>query len=249
MRGGELGNTAGRSDAVALAAKTGWSASGNLITGDNVKEEGLSATFSIPGAYTVQFDLERIDPAPNVAIRAEATIARSVEGTTVTRVISVGQGVSISGVGQGVSVRVKDVTCDPANNPGDAGFEYRVAITVAPGLRAQGPVPPCLNPFPRVVPLDVVNLLTVAAGLSTSFDIPQGKGIVSVHVTVVETTNAPIPDGEATVGQGAGGIVTSIQDPRFTDWMPIYPGAETISLSNNSAAGTFQFSVVFGVDG
>lgn len=256
---GELGQSAPGTPQKVLQ---GWSAQGILLTPaiafdgltstliTQPNEVGLQAEFPESGPYTISFNL-RIPPGTsNLApFRAEALVTWSVAGNSVSRRVSVGNGISISCVAEAVSVVVKDTT-DPlfASRPFLVvdSIPYTVVINVARGTRPAYNQPPTLNPFPSVDGMSAMQLL--AAGATLNVPVPQDAGIISVHVAVCKTTVfTPIQDQQVLVTQ-TGNQVEKRYDPRATDWEPVNPDITVIGITNHSA-NEIGVSAVFGIDG
>jgi len=130
--------------------KVSWSASGVMVSGDHSQTVSLQAIFRKPGTYTASFSLNPIDDVvvEGSDIRAEATVEWSVDGNTITRVISVSNGTSIQGTGEGVRIVVNDVTVIAGTIS-----RYAVTIDVAPGPRGAFNTPPILNRQTEIVGL------------------------------------------------------------------------------------------------
>lgn len=150
----------------------GWSSTVKLIT-QQAKSGSLQANFSKAEYYTVQFTVEPPTGASDGIYAATATIAWTVEGNNVYRIVSIGNGVAISGTGEAISVTVNDVTPNVGQAP---GFEYKVNIQVSPGTRANISQPPTyMRGSDQQVPI-----------LGDSFaliDVPQNAGVVSVQLS------------------------------------------------------------------
>jgi hypothetical protein len=217
--------------------KRGWSQAGKLLTG----VEGavsLQANFKDPGSYTVQFG---VVPPPIAApafgiFDCSAVVEWSVEGNTIRRRVSVGNGTSISGQGQAVAVRVSD------QSSGAFGAnEYTVSIQVAPGTRPSVNKPPTLRGYQTVV--------TVGGGATSVLDIPQDAGVISVEtdVSVLVVGSLPV---QALVLQvnGAGQILNQYDPTIVTGFVPVAPNATQVELVNLSA-NNYRLQFTFGIDG
>lgn len=248
---GELNQGPGGSGAV----QRSWSASGPMTTGSQDKVVALQQPFPEPGIYTVTFALDPLQANLNAAgIRAQALIKWSVAGNTITRLVNVGDGVSVSGLAEAVSVVVQDVTCLQGTISAQAGFNYSVGIMVAKGTRPYGSLPPTLSPFPFQDFNTIGTQLTVAAGANTAIiPIPRGVGVTCMHVDVYASNpqGSVVPDGTPVVAQYQfmGGGPIRFYDPRAIDWAPIQPGSTGIVLFNFSSTLQLTFSLVWGIDG
>ncbi len=238
--------------------RKGWSTGGQMIACNDDKNVALQATFSEPGAYTVSFNIVVPPlPATNVyagaesVVRADAIVTWSVDGNSVTRRVSIGDGVEISGIASAVSVSVYDVTDRTipslSTEPIGAGIPYNVTILVAPGTRPSQNQPAVLDPFPKL-PCNVVIL--DPGGSPTDFvlvPVPSDAGVISVHVAVCAAVFAVVPDSSIQV-QHNGFVVQKIYDPRATDWEPVTPGTTQVVVTNLNAFQVYV-QLVFGVDG
>lgn len=225
----------------------GWSANGTLITGNDSKQARLQALFAKIQVFTVQFNLVRLAPAPvapvDLPIRCEALITWSVEGNQVTRRVSVGDGVSITGIGQNVTVVVSDTT-DRTLHADALGATYNVSINVAPGSRASVQQPATLQPDPKLPG----NLYVILAGQSKTIPIQEDAGVISTFVTVFGGAAGPQP-GMSVVQFQCGGFTVGQYDPtKETSWVPVPAGCKAIVLTNFSIED-YAFTVTYGIDG
>lgn len=238
--------------------KTGWSQSGDLITGNKGLNVKLDADFELgahgPGTYTVQFGVQLPSGATLFGNQVQADISWSVAGNTIRRRVTVGNGTSVTGVGEAVSVAVTDVT-DPAFFP--AGNRYTVSISVVRGNRANYAIPPFLVGAKSATPganNSSPGTYLVAPGTSIDVPIPTDVGIVSAMV-VVEDPSIPPTDADllaATVfaENTALGITGVAWHPKLMPtWVPLTPGLNLLTLANRNGAANIIYTVYFGVDG
>jgi hypothetical protein len=217
---------------------SGWSQSGTLTTGN------AESKFSCQGgdkadaqAYTVQVGVQ--PQKQGMVFLCTAVVEFSVEGNTVRRAISVGNGISITGVGQAVKVTVQD------NGPTSfipSGNDYVVTINISRGTRA-GTVQP---------PFVYIDTELVGASSHLENSIPSGFGITSVNVGVSKNAAAdPAPDVQVEFfAGGIGGTLLGTYDPiREPGWFPVPPSADTISFVNFGAAASVHRTLFFGIDG
>lgn len=221
----------------------GWSGSGNLISGDINTVVALQAQFPQPGNYTVQFGTMFPPAVAQLDIlQAEALVTWSVAGNSLARRITVVNGASITGSAEAVSVVVSDVS----NVLGLGGIPYNIAVNVCEGVRANIQRPPVFYPAGA---LGVNPLLLVAH--SFDVDVPQNAGVISVQVTICDTSGAVIPDNAVIVTQFAlpSNSARRVCDPRDLEWIPLAPGVTKIRVSNVTNANAVFVNVSFGVDG
>jgi len=194
--------------------------------------------------HTITFGIDA-QPAASKWIRmAEALISFTVDGNTVTRRVSVIEGMSVSCVGQGVSAIVSDVSLpDPAG--ATAPEDYGVVAILAPGTRGSGSQPPVL--IPAILP----STLLLPPGGSVVVPIPSDAGATSVGVTVYDTAFGVVPENVPEVAQRIGVTPLRRYDPRNAGslFIPLAPGATNIQLTNHSGVLSLQFSLTFGIDG
>jgi len=246
------------------AKSGGWSASGKL-TNDGQSNMGLQANFladrqdnPIPAKdYTIQFFVSQ--PSTVGFINPQAEISWSVEGNTIRRVVSVTNGVSVSGVGQAAKVVVRDQT--PQGIGGITyGITYDVSVTIAPGSRPTTGQPPLNNAASGIVLGGGATVLTpfsVAPGALGDIDIavPVNAGAISYYATAVPSDLSALTPGVAFVQQ-----VDSSNTPRrindlaiTTGFIPLVPEAVALILINNYPPGpgvpNLTMTVSFGIDG
>src|SRR5262245_46015170 len=156
----------------------GWGTSDDLIAGNPGRHVTLQFPLRRACEHTVQLGCipGTTNPVPGVVLQfaAEAEIFWSTGGNTVRRVVSVKDGMSVSGVGEHVKVVVTDKSVFAEGGPDDL-IAWPVSILVAPGSRGTIQQPPYLEePLPIVVP---------AAGASTPILVLRECGVVSAYVT------------------------------------------------------------------
>ncbi len=233
----------------------GWSSSG-ILTNDGFSNKGMAADFlagrednETPAKnYTVQFSvgpaISTISGVPvQTIINPVAEISWSVEGNTNRRIVSVTNGMAVTGVGQAVKVVVRDQTNQNAN-PSPA--TYTIDITVAPGSRASENQPATYNP------LLASNLdgIVVAAGGTTLITVPKNAGIISAYVTANAGGIALSPFNAVVSFLDGFSNVQQVYDPvAHQDFVPLTPQTDTISFQNNTGPFSIEFFITFGIDG
>jgi len=224
---GDMGNAL---DMYAAGNTGGWSASGNLIMTDHLKDVTLQAVFPVSTDYTIEFS--KRDGQGSTTL---AEIVWSVEGNSVRRVVDVFNGQSVTGVGQGVRIRIFDNTVDkPAST-------YTVSVQVAPGTRGT-----FVNP-----PYREAGFATIAGGaIFVLTDIPLDTGIHSIAILISSAGGVPIPDQSLQIKHidSSGPTTLRQYDPRQWFWVPIAPGTDRIGIENFNAFPV-NFSITLGVDG
>jgi hypothetical protein len=254
----------------------GWSANGTLLSANYTKTVNLQAQFNEPGDYTAEFSFSPTKLADGSNQQAEALVTWAVEGNFVSRRVAISNGASITGVAQAVRIVIFDTT--NASAPRDIGVLYGVSVQVTRGQRATTMQPPTLTPHPffddEAIP-PVIRPYAQAqytitpeggggAGNGDGFivlPIPQDAGIISLFVTVSNTTavapyqaqgTAPVIPNDTVQVEVDNGANFQVYDPRvFPGWVPLLPGAQRIILRNNMPAGqpVVLFTVTLGIDG
>lgn len=224
---------------------------------------GYSATEKIrPGigkAFPMQFALERAEMTTvqfglqlppgsvggTIKYQAEGEITWSVAGNRTRRLVTIADGMCISGPAEHVNVQITDAS----EALTEAGFtlasDYIANVTVAPGSRPSMQQPPYYE--------DPDGPYSVVAGASQVVQIPVNIGVVSVYVTVATTVAAAPIAQNAVLVQHASSIAANIwksYDPRDYEWVPLSPGASELRLLTLAAAPTpLLFTVIYGIDG
>lgn len=234
--------------------KVGWSASGKLVTGNRLRQVTLQADFPRVEAYILQFNKIN-NPKSNLPIRAEALITWSVEGNSVSRKISIANGVALVGAAQAVRVVINDVTQSLLDAPlvVPNGVEYEVSVQTTPGVRGNTALPPVLVPIEGLL-----RFLGPVAPLVLNVPVPEDAGVNSVKVLArrVGFAVAPLPENALIITQlelatGLVGYEYGFQD----DFEPIVPGTDTIQVELNLAAFIIPpvfpilVTVIFGIEG
>jgi len=205
--------------------------------------------------YSLSFDLVTwilVGPynAPGTAgtINPVATVVWNLGGNRVTRVMSVYDGASITGIGDVITVTVSDETISDPNNPQQ---QYPVTIMVAKGSRASTFQPPTYATYITGTNGDKFLGFSVVPNGSPGYvnvPIPQKAGVISVFITA-HNAGEIITEADVTVMEkNALGTTLSEYDPRGLGWVPINPQAISLWLVNNASFG-ITFGVTWGIDG
>ncbi len=223
--------------------KNGFSSFGHLRPGLQGGEVKLQPGNMLQGNYTVQFGITD----PNVALAIgnrvllRAQIDWFVGGSSLRRIIDVGDGVSISGTADQVNVKVFDASTitSPA-----AVKDVDVFIQVAKGTRPAEERPPIYS-----MPSETLG----PAVTSVVVPIPANIGAISSMVAVRPNTDgAAIGAYDIVVLQAAntaGSNILSGYDPRQTDWTPLVAGCKALVIRTSAAAPLLIATPIFGIDG
>ena len=220
----------------------GWSTTADMIT-QQAKAVTWQANFPESKYYTLQFGVEPPNQ-PTAAGRVWATIATilwKVEGNSVQRMVSVNNGVSISGTGQAMTVLLNDVTPDVGQ---PKGIPYKIGIQVSPGTR------PSQNQ-PAVLALQSQADQSLAPASTETYLIPQNAGVISVEVvaTSFDGGTETVPALEVRFISAAATFKSFSINNNYSGFIPVPPGATDISISNTSATDTAFTTVSWGIDG
>ena len=241
----------------------GWSATGLMLNDGKSKAAHLQVNFLATEGrpnpsknYTVQFSVGPTKTLAGKLLQApvfpEAEIIWSVEGNSVRRVVSVVNGMSITGVGEAVSVRVYDNT--PQAFAG-GGFTYQVDITVAPGSRASTQQPPTLS-YNTSLGLALTDTFP-----EQTIDIPQNAGIINYFLqweAYVQATSQPIALTSADLAVIELASAFNVKRYSVVDlkgnWIPLAPGATQLKFKAFLPGGTptpweIEIFPTFGIDG
>lgn len=228
-------------------SKSGWGQSGTLITGAKNKKVPLQCDLAGTigaGTYTVQFNVSGIN---QFAAVPEALIAWRVQGQEVTRRVSIGDGVAVTGVGESVRIIMYD------NTPGVflSGNAYTVSAQVTPGSRPSTGKPPTL-----ILPSSDGFATDVPSNGSADFIIPSGTGLISAYITAVNALVPPTALGPgALFAQFMLNLNSSLlvgetawDTQVITGFIPAPPSAARIRLTNTTA-NVIQAYITLGIDG
>lgn len=214
----------------------GWSSSGQLNMGNSVDQVSLQANFPKGDVYTVQFSVTPpsavggVIPIPTT----RATIMWSINGNFHSRVVDVGNGVSVSGVANAVKVNVQDLSPDPGGSP-----QYGVDITVARGVRADTGNPPTLF-GERVTGV-------AAAGGAVTILVPINAGVISAEVTASENG---VGTPNVTVLQQGGTTQKSYDVGIVPAFVALRPGVVTqLRIVNHDPTNAVDITITWGIDG
>lgn len=236
------------------ALKNGWQQSGSLFIQGSGRVQ-LTANFVESrygaGMYTVQLAIVKTPDVAGANPDATATIIWGVEGVSLVRKVSVGNGVSVSGTGQSCNVLIEDstvFTSVPA-----VGAEYIVSAQVAPGTRAGRAFPPILRGLANgVVPNARLWPAIPAAGGTVQWLIPQNAGVIAVCPQVVpDTFGTTLDPYDITAYQrdAFGNIVKAWLPLIDIGFVPVVPAAVEMFIDNRSAAAIVRAAVEWGIDG
>jgi hypothetical protein len=174
-----------------------------------------------------------------------ALITWSTEGNSISRVVSVLNGMSISGLGSHVKVQVQFAR-DPAG-------PVPVTIMVTRGVRPAQNQPPTYQLDPRSVPANGdFDILAYADSLtSTSQRLHVEGGAISVAVFPWANSPFNLADAEVSFVNTTTGAVIRSWNPLTNpeQFVPIPPGCDALRLFNHGGTNPLIYSVVVGIDG
>lgn len=217
----------------------GWSKSGKLIPGNTSRGLAMQKQFPIAGVYTAQFNIDQGNQPINVRVRAEAIIDWTVAGNSVRRIISVYDGVSISGTASAVNIAVRDTSIALATP-----IEYSVSIQITPGTRASHSMPPFLERDGAVI---------VAPAASSDRTVPIDAGVIAVYTSLAtDTLGTPIASGDVRIRHidNNASVLKSYDPVLVSGWVPLSPGTTEIRYEVDAGVGSdVRFQTTFGIEG
>jgi hypothetical protein len=227
-------------------SKKGWSKSGTLVTGVDNAITMQASFIDEPGYYTVQFNNGGVQPAVGMVQQVLAETVWTVEGNSVRRLITVGDGASISGAGQSVNVKVFDNSSIPAVSPSQ---RYNISMQMVKGTRPAQSQQPILEVGDNMQ-RGVTSVFSLAAGANHDFVIPQDVGITSVYVSILGTLIDEIVSGEVQGYFLANGVtLKSFNYDSCNKWLAVPPGATDLNIVNFTAANLMNVTLTYGIDG
>jgi hypothetical protein len=229
-----------------------WSQAATLITGSNEKVPGPQAQLSKASVVTVQFEV--IPPnGGGSPFDCTALVTWKVHYVTVRRIVSVGNGVSISGVAEAFSVSLIDTTNLIANVPaGDIGIKYNVTTTAATGTRPTTQQPATLRGLTAAIAgVQSQGQINLAPGANVQYPIPPNAGVISVEVVAVSqaTPFAPLQIEVDANGPGIVGTFKSWDLVDFPGFVSVPPNATSIFVTNKDTANSVYVTLTWGIDG
>lgn len=222
-----------------IHTKDGWQQSGTLTTGDRLKIVSMQANFATAGFYTIQFGIQ---PPPQSApffgvFDTTADIEWSVEGATVRRTVSVGNGVSVSGPGQAAKVTIRDVTVPLVPT------DYTVAVQITPGTRPSVERPPTLRGIPAA-------LNAAAGGGGFTLQIPPDAGVISVETSYGSLFSPPSIVNPILVNHlNTAGTTKAYYADVETTFVPVNPSTTAVTVKNFDPLVDFLVQLTWGIDG
>lgn len=242
----------------------GWAGSKSLLMGSDQEALVVQAKVGEPDSFTAQFFLGPGEPpfvGPNSPIRPLAEILWTVKGNTTRRLVSVVNGMSITGRADNFNIKVFDFSAPPAS---PATVSYSVSVLVSRGQRASGPNYPYLylnanTGATRGAGINFAVPSGVAAGALIT--VPQNCGINSVwldfYIPVPGIAGVPLNIGnnEVHATQHSSGGVTTVTVGNFESfgkWWPIVSGTDLLRIQNWTGlvgVNTGIVTPIWGIDG
>lgn len=241
---------------------TGWSKTAHVRSYFPMICDTMQADFTAmvgSNTFTIMFSVGS-DRDDTLQVAPTALITWSVEGNSVSRLVSVRDGLSISGTGQGVHVAVWDdmqppIVGDPINPA--LVQNYSVEITIAPGVRASTEQPPYFTPW--ITRTDGGNTIIelgrsyVSAGDVVRSTLPTNGGFISILVTH-GSAGIPFVVTEDMIYMRffspGGFLLGALNLPYWGQWIPLpnFTGRFEI-IATATLTEAIDLSVTIGVDG
>jgi hypothetical protein len=237
------------------------------LTSNFLGSSQLRSQVQILGNATIQPPAPPPATMPN-SIDTTAIIQWTVQGNKVTRIVTVGNGTSISAPAEMVSVLVLDNTYNLVSAGGSPsgsgpGFQYTVNIQVTTGVRA-AILPPFLNwnyP-PGAVALTAAftpaayqpfYALAATGGAAGEIivPIPTNAGVIGYIISAFDSTTPTTPPIINAKQFDAGFFQLDrayLGPPDPSEIIPIIPNAAFIGIES-PGADTIGFSIVWVIDG
>jgi hypothetical protein len=231
-----------------------WSATGRIAL-PNEKVLLQCHVGDVAKYHTVQLDADLTQkvvtgPAPKLfsPLIVEAKITWSVAGNSVTRRVSVANGVAISGLANHINVEVYPVLV--AGSIWNVNLSpFQANILAAAGVRPNIQQPPTLQ-------LTSIEVLA-PPNLPVDILVPHDAGITSVFAKVWSLTGSfPAEDSEVIMFASQEGPVFNPQrswNPAVDfSWVPFFGSCDTIQLVNHdtlASGNSLYYSIVYGIEG
>jgi hypothetical protein len=208
----------------------------------NIANLSVTAVNPIPGSPGLPGASQPVDPV--------AIIQFTVQGNKVQRIISVSNGISISGPAEAIQVMVIDNTSYPLSK----GYTYQVSIQVTPGVRAAVNQPAILYwSYPPVAGNAQSTAVVLApAGGDILVNVPVDAGVVSACIVAVGETGGatPFAQPQVVVIQLASAIqVAATFQPEPGRFIPLVSNCSVLQLLNNDPTNSALVAVIWGIDG
>lgn len=192
-----------------------------------------------------------LTPGPQIAgiCPIDARITWSTSGNRATRIISVCNGATISGLAETVQVEIYPRVILAGSTWPGPGQSLPVSIQVAPGVRPNSNQPPTWQSDSIEVPAAAPGYINVV--------VPPSAGVISALVKVWSLAGVfPLADAEvALYGSQVGPAfipVRSWNPAQEDDWVPIFGSCDFLRLYNHdtlTAGNSLYYSVIWGIEG
>ena len=206
--------------------------------------------------YTVSFGITPADSGdPQVDPNVRATVRWNINGVSIQRIVTLGQGTALSGTATGVSVDLQDFST--AEIGVNTASEYIVTTMISPGTRPANSYPPTLIPITAessgtgaIDPFG--GTYSLLGGQSVEVSVPINAGVRSYYIS---SGVAPASGENATVNvvelDLAGTPLRSYLLTGSTNgFVAISNRTAKISLGNIDALATIEYaSLTWGIEG
>ena len=146
--------------------------------------------------YTVSFGITPADSGdPRVDPNVRATVRWNINGVSIQRIVTLGQGTALSGTATGVSVDLQDFST--AEIGVNTASEYIVTTMISPGTRPANSYPPTLIPIPAeesgTGTIDSFGgTYSLLGGQSVEVSVPINAGVRSYYISSGESSSGNI---------------------------------------------------------
>jgi len=219
------------------------SVTGTLISKQNGKFQLQESFHEAPGNYTAQF---LVSKQLGALVTPVAQILWSAGGNTSPRLVSVFDGLAITGFCEHVTINVSDVT-DPIEVAPPS--QYDVTVLVGRGVRASISQPPIYQTYITFNGATILGAIFLTAGSTFDIVMPQNAGVNSVMVTAsIIPVAGIITAADCVVEQHTVTRAVKNYFPNDYDFVPISPQVSFIRLKNLSGVD-IELSITWGIDG
>ena len=145
--------------------------------------------------YTVSFGITPADSGdPQVDPNVRATVRWNINGVSIQRIVTIGQGTALSGSATGVSVDLQDFSIAEVHA---TTSEYIVTTMISPGTRPANSYPPTLIPIPAeesgTGTIDSFGgTYSLLGGQSVEVSVPINAGVRSYYISSGESSSGNI---------------------------------------------------------
>lgn len=221
----------------------GYGATIDMVTGNIQKRSAINQPggMRLAQTFTAEFGITfPTDTGGPGNVNCIATVQWVENGNQVKRLVSVGNGTTISGSGTGVQIDLQDIPLGPTYIN---GLKYQVSVLVAPGIRGSFDIPPAYQ--------DAITFIVTPPSVLTTIDIPQDAGVKGVDFVAVDTAAPNTPPAIYVEALDPAGNVLKSWNPNLAtpSIQRLPPNAITLHVVAITSVATYNYSWAWIVDG